>query len=142
LEADENRRLTPPAADIAYPTRDALQVQDNDAWKLPSMLENNLGLQQHRFSRCNGPSGPSNSFLLNYCQFNERDEYALPNQESIRRVSSMTSFTLHEYSGTKTRVDELEQLDQIESLVAPHGPRLVSLYFRIVHPCFPILHKK
>jgi hypothetical protein len=39
-------------------------------------------------------------------------------------------------------VDELGDLDAIESLVAPHGHSLIHLYFRIVHPSFPILHKK
>lgn len=37
---------------------------------------------------------------------------------------------------------ELANLDAIESFVTPHGPELVNLYFRIVHPSFPILHKK
>jgi hypothetical protein len=32
-------------------------------------------------------------------------------------------------------------LDAIEALVRPHGPALVSLYFRIIHPSYPILHK-
>ncbi|KAF4956420.1 hypothetical protein F66182_18354, partial [Fusarium sp. NRRL 66182] len=33
-------------------------------------------------------------------------------------------------------------VDDVESLVRPHGATLVKLYFRIVHPSFPILHKK
>jgi hypothetical protein len=37
---------------------------------------------------------------------------------------------------------ELANLDAIENMIAPHGPELVKLYFRIVHPSFPILHKK
>jgi hypothetical protein len=36
---------------------------------------------------------------------------------------------------------ELANLDAIEEFVTPHGPELVKLYFRIVHPTFPILHK-
>lgn len=32
-------------------------------------------------------------------------------------------------------------LDTIEDLIRPHGPALVSLYFRIIHPSYPILHK-
>lgn len=32
--------------------------------------------------------------------------------------------------------------DMIESVVAPHGEALIRLYFRIVHPSFPVLHKK
>jgi hypothetical protein len=37
---------------------------------------------------------------------------------------------------------ELANLDSIEHFVAPHGPELVNLYFRIVHPSYPIIHKK
>ena len=36
---------------------------------------------------------------------------------------------------------EMEDLDSIEALVHPHGKALVNVYFRIVHPSFPILHK-
>jgi hypothetical protein len=44
---------------------------------------------------------------------------------------------------TQDEVDqEMSDLDEIESLVAPYGPELVNLYFRIMHPSFPILHKK
>ena len=38
--------------------------------------------------------------------------------------------------------DELENLDLVESIVQPHGRALVDLYFRIIHPSFPIMHKK
>ena len=38
--------------------------------------------------------------------------------------------------------DEIEDLDAIENTVAPHGRALIDLYFRIIHPSFPILHKK
>lgn len=37
---------------------------------------------------------------------------------------------------------ELENLDAIEKMVAPYGQELINLYFRIVHPNFPIVHKK
>lgn len=38
--------------------------------------------------------------------------------------------------------DEIEDLDAIENTVALHGKVLIDLYFRIIHPSFPILHKK
>jgi len=38
--------------------------------------------------------------------------------------------------------DELANLDLVESLVRPYGRALVDLYFRIIHPSFPIMHKK
>ena len=37
---------------------------------------------------------------------------------------------------------ELKNLDAVEKMVAPYGLELVNLYFRIMHPSFPILHKK
>lgn len=37
---------------------------------------------------------------------------------------------------------EIRRLDAIEAVVTPHGPALVDLYFRIIHPSYPILHKK
>lgn len=36
---------------------------------------------------------------------------------------------------------EEEIIDTIEGLVYPNGALLVALYFRIVHPSYPILHK-
>ncbi|KAL2867438.1 transcription factor domain-containing protein [Aspergillus lucknowensis] len=109
-------------------------IEDDDTPRGSSLLQNNLGLQQHQFSRYNGLSGPWTPFLLDYCQFDGRDEYTFPSGSTIRRVSGDTSFSLQKYSGTQLRSDEIELLDQIERAVTPHGPRLVKLYLRIVHP--------
>ena len=38
-------------------------------------------------------------------------------------------------------VQEIKDLDRIEGVVAPHGRSLIDLYFRIIHPNFPILHR-
>lgn len=38
--------------------------------------------------------------------------------------------------------DELANLDLVERIVQPHGRALVELYFRIIHPSFPIMDKK
>jgi hypothetical protein len=46
-------------------------------------------------------------------------------------------------SENQAEVDgELTNLDLVESIVQPHGRALVDLYFRIVHPSFPIMNKK
>ncbi len=43
---------------------------------------------------------------------------------------------------TPSSSSEIDQdLETIESVVRPHGPGLVDLYFRIVHPSYPVLHK-
>lgn len=38
--------------------------------------------------------------------------------------------------------EDSEALHAIEQLVHPHGPALVELYFRVVHPAFPIIQKQ
>jgi hypothetical protein len=59
----------------------------------------------------------------------------------LREVSPASHFVL--FNDHPNEVDaEVTDLDAIESVVAPHGKALVDLYFRIVHPSFPILHKK
>ena len=66
----------------------------------------------------------------------------MPNEISVRHVSKADTFVLHPDSGTEMYEDEMEDLDAIENTVAPHGRALIDLYFRIIHPSFPILHKK
>ncbi|KAK8037882.1 hypothetical protein PG994_014649 [Apiospora phragmitis] len=36
---------------------------------------------------------------------------------------------------------QVEDVDEIERLVAPNGRKLIDLYFRVVHPSFPIIQK-
>ncbi|KAL2802854.1 fungal-specific transcription factor domain-containing protein [Aspergillus granulosus] len=127
---------------VEQPIRTVDVIEDYDTLQGPTLLKNNLGLQQHQFSRYNGLSGPWTPFHLDYCQFDGRDEYTFPSGSSIRRVSANTSFSLKKYSGTQVRSEEIGLLDQIERVVAPHGPRLVNLYFRIIHPSFPVLDKR
>lgn len=37
---------------------------------------------------------------------------------------------------------EIKDLDRIQAIVGPHGRTLVTLYFQIIHPSYPILQKK
>lgn len=46
-------------------------------------------------------------------------------------------------SDTQAEIDdEIAKLDAIEAILALHGRALINLYFRIVHPSYPIVHKK
>lgn len=38
--------------------------------------------------------------------------------------------------------DDAEAFDAIEQIISPYGPSLIDLYFRIVHPSFPIIQKQ
>jgi hypothetical protein len=59
----------------------------------------------------------------------------------LRRVSPQTHFIMKSESQAEID-DEIANLDLVESIVQPHGRALVDIYFRIIHPSFPIMHKK
>ena len=117
-------------------------IEDYDALPVPSLLKTNLGLQQHRYIRYVGPSDELETSLLALRPVDEKQETLFPNGMSCRRVSRDTHFALTPYSETHSRTQEIEDLDAIESIVRPHGRRLVNIYFQFVHPSFPILDKR
>ncbi|KAI6784126.1 Fungal specific transcription factor [Emericellopsis cladophorae] len=89
-----------------------------------------------------GPSDELDPDLLALRPVDDKQEIHFPNGTHCRRVSRHTHFALVPYSRTRVRAQELQELDAIEKIVSPHGKSLVNLYFRMVHPCFPILDKK
>jgi hypothetical protein len=79
--------------------------------------------------------------VISLTSFDRRDEGFFA-KTTIRRVTDRDLFVMRKDEGTENYQDEFEDLDTIESIVSPHGPALINLYFRIVHPSFPILHKR
>ena len=132
-EADFNQRSTTIRQDPV--------VKDYATLKGPSLLKKTLGLQNHRYSRLLGSSSEYEPQLLKLVPFNDSKDLIL-GRTALRRVSDAESFLLIPDGGTLDRSQEVQDLDDIETVVAPHGQALIHLYFRIVHPSFPILHKK
>lgn len=102
-----------------------------------SLLDSTLGLHQSSHSRYVGPSS-----------FHEPSVWALKdsnfssgNLGYARILDEDTFFVTETDSQTPFHADEITDIDEIERTVTPHGPKLVDVYFRIVHPSFPILHK-
>jgi hypothetical protein len=116
-------------------------IDDYANLKGPSLLKKTLGLQSHRHSRFVGSTSVFEQSLLSLATFNEKDEIPL-GPSVLRKVNNHNSFILVPDLGTQNRDEEISDLDAIETIVAPHGKALIHLYFRIVHPSFPILHKK
>ena len=115
-------------------------VEDYANLKGPTLLKRTLGLQRRHHGLYIGSSGRFDRFLITKGQ-------SVPNPQvlngmSFRHVSDNDMFVLQPDSGTEMYEDESEDLEAIESIVAPHGRALIDLYFRIIHPSFPILHKK
>lgn len=59
----------------------------------------------------------------------------------FRRVDDATTFLSRLDTKTVFSYEDEEDLEAIEAIVHPYGHALVDLYFRTVHPSYPVLHK-
>lgn len=122
-------------------TNNGSGVEEYDDLEGPSLLKRTLGLQNKNHSQYVGATRGLEPALLGELSVSGRSEVQLTNG-SLRRVSSTEAFLLLPDPGTQGYEEELDDLDAIEAIVKPHGKALVDLYFRIVFPSFPILHKE
>ncbi|KAL9625864.1 MAG: hypothetical protein Q9160_000184 [Pyrenula sp. 1 TL-2023] len=128
----DNIAITP-ISNIVQTPRDYAKLEGS------SLLKETLGLQNHRHSCYIGASDEFEPVYLGLVPF-QKDEHELP-QGTLRRVSSHETFLLRPDNISQNYDEEPSDLDAIQRTVEPNGPALVALYFRIVHPSFPILHK-
>ncbi|KAB5566589.1 putative RNA polymerase II transcription factor [Coniochaeta sp. 2T2.1] len=106
----------------------------------PTLLKRTLGLQEDRYSQYIGPTTDFEPSLINLSPFDPHDE-SLLSRGVLRKVSDHDTFLLLPDHNTPGHDHETEDLESIEMIVSPHGRRLLDLYFRIVHPGFPIIQK-
>lgn len=106
----------------------------------PILLKRTLGLQQDRYSQYIGPTTDFEPSLINLSPFDPHDESLLA-RGTLRKVSEHDTFLLLPDNNTPGYEHQVEDLDEIERIVAPYGRQLIDLYFRVVHPAFPILQK-
>jgi hypothetical protein len=107
---------------------------------IPSLLKRTLGLQNNHHSQYIGATRGLEPSLLG--PPSDKNAQIQLDEGTLRRMSSTEAFVLLPDSGTQGYAEELSDLDSIEAIVSPHGRALVDLYFRIVFPSFPILHKE
>jgi hypothetical protein len=122
-------------------TTNGTGVEEYDDLEGPSLLKKTLGLQNKHHSQYVGATRGLEPILLGQLSTTGRSEVQLT-EGALRRVSSTEAFLLLPDPGTQGYSDELDDLDAIEVIIRPHGKSLVDLYFRIVFPSFPILHKE
>lgn len=106
----------------------------------PTLLKRTLGLQGDRYSQYIGPTTDFEPSLINLSPFDPHDE-SLLSRGVLRKVSDQDTFLLLPDHNTPGHAHQIEDVEAIESIVSPHGRRLCDLYFRIVHPGFPIIEK-
>ena len=115
-------------------------VEDYADLKGPTLLKRTLGLQRRHHGLYVGSSGRFERLLT--IEGQSVTDTKMLYDTSFRHVSDNDMFVLHPDSGTEMYEHEIEDLDMIENTVTPHGRALIDLYFRIIHPSFPILHKR
>jgi hypothetical protein len=106
----------------------------------PTLLKRTLGLQADRYSQYIGPTTDFEPSLINLSPFDPHDESLLA-RGTLRRVSDNETFLLLPDNNTPGYDHIFNDVDEIENIVAPHGRKLIDLYFRVVHPGFPIIQK-
>ncbi|KAK6586196.1 hypothetical protein PZA11_001253 [Diplocarpon coronariae] len=106
----------------------------------PTLLKRTLGLQNDRYSQYIGPTTDFEPSLLDLSSFDPQDESPL-SRGTLRKVSNVDTFLMLPDCNTPGYEHIIDDADAIEAIVAPHGPALLELYFRIIHPNFPILQK-
>lgn len=106
----------------------------------PSLLKTTLGLQNNHHCLYIGSTCALEPFILGRMLPPEGDKIQLPHG-AVRQVSHREAFLLLPDLETQNYINELDDLNAIEQTVAPHGRALINLYFRTVHPSYPILQK-
>lgn len=106
----------------------------------PTLLKRTLGLQNDRYSQYIGPTTDFEPSLINLSPFDPHDE-SLLSRGTLRKVSDDETFLMLPDMNTPGYEHTLEDIEEVEAVVRPHGKKLVDLYYRIVHPGFPIIQK-
>ncbi|GAB7328581.1 hypothetical protein MBLNU13_g00530t2 [Cladosporium sp. NU13] len=109
--------------------------------KVLSVVDESLSLQRHRHCRYVGQTTALDARLIGLGDFNETNE-----TESqvglLRQVTGSEYFSTHDDAEVPIPDDESRALADIERIVGPHGNKLIEIYFRNVHPSFPIIQKQ
>ncbi|CAF3483814.1 unnamed protein product [Fusarium graminearum] len=110
----------------------------------PGILSNTLGLDLKTHAEYIGSTDYRDPVLLGLHPPNVASQEPSPFPTSstfARHLDYQTVFLVHPDESTASEKLRIADLDAIEATVHPLGRTLVDLYFRIVHPSFPILHK-
>lgn len=142
--SDNNKRLKlediePPPN---VPVKDIHPIKDYSTMPGSSLLKKTLSLQYPRSSFYVGPTSLYDPIFIESVSLDKVDQFTISKTDCIRKVSSQIQFNLRD-DFTESLYERSERdSDTVEQYIAPHGKTLIDLYFQIVHPVLPILHKK
>lgn len=122
--------------------RDTHPIKDYATMQGHSLLKKTLSLQFPRSSFYVGPTSIYDPLFLDKVSLDKIDQFQLNKSNSIRKVANSIQFLLRDDFSELLYQQSERDSDTVEKYVAPHGQTLINLYFRTVHPSFPVLHKK
>ncbi|GAW24418.1 hypothetical protein ANO14919_140020 [Xylariales sp. No.14919] len=136
----DNRRLRQHAPSLSSTAASNSLIEEMANFGGPTLLKRTLGLQEDRYSQYIGPTTDFEPSLINLSPFDPQDESLLA-RGTLRKVSDHDTFLMLPDATTPGYDHQFDDVDEIERIVAPHGRKLINLYFEIVHPGFPIIQK-
>lgn len=101
-----------------------------------------VSLQTHQYAKYIGATDEHDVSLLDLRLYDDDLSEDVTESVAFRKVGYYEFFRQYADKESPTYAHEIEDLDTIQAIVHPHGDALVKLYFRVVHPAFPILHKR
>lgn len=100
---------------------------------------------QHQFPRSSFYVGPTSVYdvnLVNHVKLDHIDQIQLSPTVALRKVAPNAQFILRDNFNQKLYIKQEQEIDLVERMIYPHGRILVDIFFKFVHPYFPILHEK
>ncbi|KAJ9663232.1 Fungal specific transcription factor [Neophaeococcomyces mojaviensis] len=156
FSSSETTNLPDPQPTLAVPSKSL-----SDSGRVTeSLLKNTLGqvspsltavpialtmtgsLQTHQYAKYIGATDEHDVSLLDLRLYDDYVSESAAENVAFRKVGYFEFFRQYADIESPSHAREIEDLDTIQRIVHPHGEALVKLYFRVVHPAFPILHKR
>ncbi|KAK5713672.1 Fungal specific transcription factor [Elasticomyces elasticus] len=106
----------------------------------PFAVDESLSLQRHRHCKLLGHTTSLDASLISLGRFNDKNE-TQSRLGTLRQVNATEYFSTHDDADVPIPDDEARALAEIEQIVGQHGPALIDIYFRNVHPSYPIIQK-
>lgn len=116
-------------------------VEEYDEMEESSLLKKTLGLLNKYHCRYISVSGSFEPSMFAVRSPSIYRDIEVASGGTLRWVGPTDAFLLIPDSGTYGYGDERGEVEEIESLVRPHGRTLLDVYFRVVYPTFPVLHR-
>ncbi|CAK7212539.1 Fungal specific transcription factor [Sporothrix eucalyptigena] len=116
-------------------------IPDGDRPELSLLLDGTLGLDLNTHPEMIGPSHYLEPALLDLYRVGQTTS-TNTSAPRVRRVDAKTVFLMQPDEGAASEMQRLADCDAVEACVRPLGPALIQLYFRLVHPTYPILHRR